>query len=77
MPPVQLPTFPVGTTSITPELGFKRRGEQVVYFNGHLPVFAHEVADLGGFRFFRTQLIVNGTGPIGGGPALRASGGIA
>ena len=49
------------TTTITPELAFERRDNQVVYFNGHLPVFTHEVADVASFRLFTTQLIVNGT----------------
>lgn len=61
MPQVQLPMFPVGTTAITPELGFERREKLVVYVNGHLPVFTHQVDDLASFRFFTTQLIVNGT----------------
>jgi transposase-like protein len=61
MPQVQLPIFPVGTTSITPELGFELREQRVVYLNGHLPVFTHEVEDLASFRFFTTQLILNGT----------------
>ena len=65
MPQVQLPLFPVGTTEITPELAFERRVEEVVYFNGHLPVFTHPVADLASFRFFTTQLIVNGTATQG------------
>ena len=47
MPQVQLPLFPSGTTSITPELAFERRDNQVVYFNGHLPVFTHGVEDSG------------------------------
>lgn len=61
MPQVQLPLFPVGSSVINPELGFERRDRQVVYLNGHLPVFTHEVDDLASFRFFTTQLIVNGT----------------
>jgi transposase len=65
MPQVQLPLFPVGTTAITPELAFERRADQVVYFNGHLPVFTHPVEDLASFRFFTTQLIVNGTATQG------------
>jgi hypothetical protein len=65
MPQVQLPLFPHGTTAITPELAFARREEQVVYFNGHLPVFTHEVQDLASFRLFTTQLIVNGTASQG------------
>jgi transposase len=61
MPQVQLPVFPVGASAITPELGFERQGNRVVYFNGHLPVFTHEVDDLASFRFFTSQLIANGT----------------
>lgn len=61
MPQVQLPIFPVGTTAITPELGFECQNAQVVYLNGHLPVFTHGVEDLASFRFYSTQLIVNGT----------------
>ena len=65
MPQLQLPVFPVGTTAITPELAFERREEQVVYFNGHLPVFTHTDQDIASFRFFTTQLIVNGTASQG------------
>jgi hypothetical protein len=65
MPQVQLPLFPVGTTAITPELAFARRDGQVVYFNGHLPVFTHPAEDLASFRFFTTQLIVNGSATQG------------
>jgi hypothetical protein len=65
MPQLQLPVFPAGTTAITPELAFERREDQVTYFNGHLPVFTHSVADLASFRFFTTQLIVNGTATQG------------
>ena len=65
MPQVQLPLFPIGTTAITPELGFERRDDQVVYLNGHLPVFTHQTEDLASFRLFTTQLIVNGTATQG------------
>jgi len=61
MPQVQLPVFPVGTTHITPELAFEKREGRVVYFNGHLPVYTHPVEDLGAFRLYTSQLIVNGT----------------
>jgi transposase len=61
MPQVQMPMFPDGATPITSDLGFIRRGQQVVYVNGHLPVFTHEVGDLASFRLITTQLIVNGT----------------
>jgi hypothetical protein len=61
MPQLQLPVFPAGTTSITPELAFEKRDGMVVYLNGHLPVFQHAEGDLAAFRLFTTQLIVNGT----------------
>ncbi len=61
MPQVQLPIFPSGSTTITPELAFEKRDGQVVYFNGHLPVFTHEEKDLGSFRLYTSQLIINGT----------------
>ena len=57
--------FPEGTTLITSELAFERRDSQVVYFNGHLPVFTHEAEDLGSFRLFTSQLIINGTATQG------------
>src|SRR5512137_1648957 len=65
MAQVQLPLFPSGTTLITPELAFERRDNQVVYFNGHLPVFTHAVDDLSSFRMFTSQLIINGTASQG------------
>ena len=61
MPQVQLPIFPAGTTKITEELAFEKRAGRVVYFNGHLPVFLHAEEDLGAFRLYTSQLIVNGT----------------
>lgn len=61
MPQLQLPIFPVGTTLITPEIAFECRDGRVVYVNGHLPVFQHEIKDLAGFRLFTSQLIINGT----------------
>jgi len=65
MPQVQLPLFPSGTTHITPELAFQMREDQVVYFNGYLPVFTHPTNDLASFRLFTTQLIVNGSASQG------------
>lgn len=61
MAQVQMPIFPVGVTPITPELAFEQRDGRVVYFNGHLPVYLHDVEDLGAFRLYTSQLIVNGT----------------
>lgn len=65
MPQVQLPIFPQGTSLINPDLAVKCQADQVVYYNGHLPVFTHEARDLASFRFFATQLIINGTASYG------------
>jgi len=65
MPQVQLPVFPAGCREINANLAFERREEQIIYFNGHLPVFTHQAADLQSFRLFTTQLIVNGTATQG------------
>lgn len=65
MPQVQMPLFPVGVTPINDQLGFACRDDQVVYLNGHLPVFTHGREDLAAFRLFTTQLIVNGTATQG------------
>lgn len=61
MPQIQLPVFPAGSRNINANLAVELRDEQVTYFNGHLPVFTHAAADLQTFRFFTTQLIVNGS----------------
>lgn len=61
MPQIQLPVFPAGSTEINSGLAFECRDDQVTYFNGHLPVFTHAADDLASFRFFTTQLIINGS----------------
>src|SRR6476620_3571857 len=65
MPQVQLPIFPAGSVEINRELACRVEGEQVVYFNGHLPVFAHAKSDLASFRLFTSQLIVQGSATQG------------
>ena len=61
MPQLQLPIFPEGTTLITPEIAFECREGKVVYIHGHLPVFQHAQDDVASFRYFTSQLVVNGT----------------
>jgi len=58
---IQLPIFPVSRNAITSELVFEQREGLVFYFNGHLPVFTHPVADIASFRFFTSQHIDNGS----------------
>jgi hypothetical protein len=61
VPQLQLPIFPDSCTLITPDLGFQRVDDRVVYFNGHLPVFSHACEDVASFRFFTSQLVANGS----------------
>ena len=65
MPQVQLPIFPAGSVEINGDLACRTDGEQVVYFNGHLPVFTHAKKDLASFRLFTSQLIVQGSATQG------------
>ncbi len=65
MPQVQLPLFPSGTTHLNEDLAFECHDGQVTYFNGHLPVFTHAQDDLGAFRLFTSQLVVNGSATQG------------
>lgn len=65
MPQVQLPMFPAGSVEINEALACRVEGEQVVYFNGHLPVFMHAKSDLASFRLFTSQLIVQGSATQG------------
>src|SRR5262245_5583991 len=65
MPQVQLPIFPAGSVEINRDLACRTDGDQVVYFNGHLPVFTHAKDDLASFRLFTSQLIVQGSATQG------------
>jgi hypothetical protein len=65
MPQVQLPIFPAGSVVINRDLACRTEGEQVIYYNGHLPVFTHAKNDLASFRLFTSQLIVQGSATQG------------
>jgi transposase len=65
MPQVQLPIFPAGSVEINRDLACRSEGNQVVYYNGHLPVFIHAQGDLASFRLFTSQLIVQGSATQG------------
>jgi transposase-like protein len=65
MPQVQLPVFPAGARPLNEDLAFECHEGQVTYFNGHLPVFTHAQDDLGAFRLFTSQLVVNGSATQG------------
>lgn len=61
MSQTQLPIFPAGLKEISNHIAIQCEADQVVYFNGHLPVFQHAAADVQSFRLFTSQLIVQGT----------------
>ncbi len=61
MPQSMLPFFPEGVTNITPYLGFEKSEDgQVVYFNGHMPVFTHAIDDKASFKMITAQFCVTG-----------------
>src|SRR5216683_3072536 len=61
MPQRQLPIFPAGVTEINNSIAVQKEAGHVVYIHGHLPVFHHDEEDVGSFRMFTSQMIVNGT----------------
>src|SRR5207247_817924 len=65
MPQVQLPIFPAGSEEINRDLACRTESDQVIYYNGHLPVFTHAKNDLASFRLFTSQLIVQGSATQG------------
>jgi transposase-like protein len=60
MPQMHLPFFPDGVEHITSELAFERKDGQVIYFNGHMPVFIHSEEDISTFRMITAQFCING-----------------
>jgi hypothetical protein len=61
MPQRQLPVFPAGVIEINNSIAVQKEEGQVWYIHGHLPVFHHDEEDVGSFRMFTSQMIVNGT----------------
>jgi transposase len=60
MPQSQLPIFPEGVTSITPQLAFIKEDGRITYYNGNMPVFVHDEEDTASFRMITAQFYVNG-----------------
>jgi Helix-turn-helix domain len=60
MPQMQFPFFPEGVTHITEMLAFARQDGRVTYFNGNMPVFIHDEADMASFRMITAQFVVSG-----------------
>jgi transposase len=57
---MQFPFFPEGVTHITSLLAFSKEKERITYFNGSMPVFIHDEADMESFRMITAQFCVNG-----------------
>ena len=60
MAQLQLPMFPCGITTLSPDLGVACRDGRVTYFYGTMPVFAHGEKDVKSFRMFTSQLYADG-----------------
>lgn len=60
MPQLQLPIFSEGVHLITPNLGYQREGDEVVYLHGMMPVFLHRCDDLATFKMIVSQFYING-----------------
>jgi len=60
MPQLQLPIFQEGTHLITENLGYQREEQQVVYLNGMMPVFMHDIEDTASFQMIVSQFYING-----------------
>jgi hypothetical protein len=60
MPQISLPFFPEDITLINSCIGFQKRAGIVYYFVGSMPVYQHPEVDVQSFRFFTSQIVVNG-----------------
>ncbi len=60
MPQLQLPVFQEGTHLITPNLGYRREGDEIVYLHGMMPVFLHNTDDMQSFKMILSQFYING-----------------
>jgi hypothetical protein len=60
MPQMQLPIFHQGIHLITPQLGYQRDGDDIVYLHGMMPVFLHRCDDTASFKMIVSQFYING-----------------
>jgi len=60
MPQLQLPIFHAGVHLITPDLGYERKGDDIVYLHGAMPVFIHHCDDTASFKMIVSQFYLNG-----------------
>ena len=55
-----LPIFPPECKYINNQVGVQKIESRVYYFHGLLPVFGHDEDDQESFRFFTSQLVIDG-----------------
>ena len=60
MPQLQLPIFHQGVNLITPNLGYERKDDEIVYLHGVMPVFIHRCDDIASFKMIVSQFYING-----------------
>ena len=60
MPQLQLPIFQEGVRLITPNLGYRREGDEIVDLHGMMPVFLHHCDDTASFKLIVSQFYLNG-----------------
>lgn len=61
MPQIMLPIFPNGTTHIAAHLAFSHEQEDIIYYNGLMPVAMHREDDLRSFRMITAQFCACGS----------------
>ena len=57
MPQVQLPLFPEGVTHINANFAFVKEDDRITYFNGNMPVFAHDSDDHRTFKMITAPVL--------------------
>ena len=60
MPQLSFPFFPEEMEYINSNIGFQKNNMTVFYFNGCMPVYQHPESDIQSFRFFTSQIVING-----------------
>ena len=51
------PVFPEDTKMINSDIGLKKIGEKILYFNGGMPMYQHHKDDYQSFRYITSQMI--------------------
>ena len=52
-----LPIYPEDTKMINTDIGTKKIGDKILYFNGGMPMYQHHIDDYKSFRYITSQMI--------------------